>query len=165
MSSGLESLYPEGHWMCQLCVELVPVDSLHVDENGEKWDVCESCHQADKVNHDPLCPNLPCTCEPDAYGHMWTCQKLCQCDLIRKIRKDESKKVRHLRDRIERLIDKANKWRDEAAELRQLVKHEYKRGYKEAEKFYTNSCMFCGYAGEWSTYICDDCIEENKNVL
>lgn len=112
--------------MCQLCVELVPIDSLHVDENGEKWDVCESCHQADKINHDPLCPNLPCTCDPDDYGHEWTCQKLCQCDIIR------------------------------AA---------YQRGYKEAEKFYTNSCMLCGYAGEWSTYICDDCIERQNNVL
>jgi hypothetical protein len=35
------------------------------------------------MTHDPLCPNLPCNCEPDDYGHMWNCEKLCQCDLIR----------------------------------------------------------------------------------
>ena len=37
----------------------------------------------------------------------------------------------------------------------------HEQGYKEAEEFYTNSCMMCGYAGEWSTWICDDCLKEN----
>lgn len=35
-------------------------------------------------------------------------------------------------------------------------------GYKKAEKYYTNSCFYCGYAGEWSTYVCDECIERLK---
>jgi hypothetical protein len=38
----------------------------------------------------------------------------------------------------------------------------HERGYKEAEKIYTNSCMSCGYAGEWSTWICDDCLKEDE---
>lgn len=33
----------------------------------------------------------------------------------------------------------------------------YNKGYKDAEKYYTNSCFLCGYAGEWSTWICDEC--------
>ena len=35
----------------------------------------------------------------------------------------------------------------------------YSRGYEEAKEYYTNSCFYCGYAGEWSTYACDECIE------
>lgn len=35
----------------------------------------------------------------------------------------------------------------------------YDEGYKDAEKYYTNSCFLCGYAGEWSTWICDECQE------
>lgn len=36
------------------------------------------------------------------------------------------------------------------------------KGYAEAEKLYTNSCLSCGYAGEWSTWICDDCKKERE---
>lgn len=39
----------------------------------------------------------------------------------------------------------------------------YSDGYKEAEKYYTNSCFSCGYAGEWSTWVCDDCIKNNTD--
>jgi hypothetical protein len=46
----------------------------------------------------------------------------CNCDLIRMVRKDENRKVNHLRRRIERLTDKANRWRDEAAELRKQLR-------------------------------------------
>lgn len=38
----------------------------------------------------------------------------------------------------------------------------YSEAFTEAEKFYTNSCLFCGYAGEWSTWICDDCKKERE---
>jgi hypothetical protein len=39
----------------------------------------------------------------------------------------------------------------------------YLRGYAEAEKKYTNDCFICGYAGEWSTWTCEDCeLEEAK---
>lgn len=38
----------------------------------------------------------------------------------------------------------------------------YAAGYEEARKYYTNSCFSCGYAGEWSTYVCDEC-EERMN--
>lgn len=69
-------------------------------------------------NHDPLCPNIPCDCEQDEYGHMIDCSIYCLCELINKV---------------------------------------HERGYKEAEEFYTNECMNCGYAGEWSTWICDEC--------
>jgi len=36
----------------------------------------------------------------------------------------------------------------------------HKRGYEEAEAFYTNSCVSCGYAGEWSTWMCEQCTLE-----
>lgn len=38
----------------------------------------------------------------------------------------------------------------------------YKSGYADAEKYYTNSCFYCGYAGEWSTWACDDCLKEKN---
>ena len=38
----------------------------------------------------------------------------------------------------------------------------YKRGYEDAKIFYTNDCMTCGYAGEWSTYICNNCTKDNN---
>lgn len=41
--------------------------------------------------------------------------------------------------------------------IQNLQDEAYERGYKDAEKYYTNSCFSCGYAGEWSTWICDDC--------
>jgi hypothetical protein len=47
-----------------------------------------------------------------------------------------------------------------AFEAEDAINDAYQRGYKEAEEFYTNSCMLCGYVGQWSTYICDDCIKE-----
>ena len=43
-----------------------------------------------------------------------------------------------------------------------IVDKAWAKGYAEAEKFYTNSCLFCGYAGEWSTWICDDCKKERE---
>jgi hypothetical protein len=33
-------------------------------------------------------------------------------------------------------------------------------GYAHAEEFFTNSCLACGYAGEWSTWICEVCMAE-----
>ena len=38
-----------------------------------------------------------------------------------------------------------------------LIATAHRRGYEEAKKFYTNDCFYCGYAGEWSTYVCDEC--------
>ena len=49
MSSGLESLYPQGWYICQACVEWVKIDDLYVDKNGEKWDVCTVCVKEGKV--------------------------------------------------------------------------------------------------------------------
>ena len=43
-----------------------------------------------------------------------------------------------------------------------IVDKAWAKGYAEAEKFYTNGCLFCGYAGEWSTWICDDCKKERE---
>lgn len=42
------------------------------------------------------------------------------------------------------------------------VDEAYKRGYADAEKYFTNSCFECGYAGEWSTWTCDDCLGKAK---
>lgn len=33
----------------------------------------------------------------------------------------------------------------------------YGEGYEKAKETYTNDCFECGYAGEWSTWVCDDC--------
>lgn len=34
------------------------------------------------MSHDPLCPDVPCTCQPDIYGHMLDCMMFCVCDII-----------------------------------------------------------------------------------
>lgn len=47
--------------------------------------------------------------------------------------------------------------------LKSIQDEAYNRGYKDAEKYYTNSCFSCGYAGEWSTWVCDDCIKSNAD--
>jgi len=41
-----------------------------------------------------------------------------------------------------------------------LITAAYERGYKEAKEYYTNSCVSCGYAGEWSTWMCEKCESE-----
>lgn len=65
--------------------------------------------------HDPLCEA--------AWNHDFTDEQPCGiCVAIAKARKDENKKVRHLRDRIARLEDKANYWRDENVKLRAQLK-------------------------------------------
>ena len=33
----------EGYVMCCLCFEAVSIDRLHVDANGQHWDVCLTC--------------------------------------------------------------------------------------------------------------------------
>lgn len=38
-----------------------------------------------------------------------------------------------------------------------LITAAHERGYKEAVEIYTNDCMLCGYAGEWSAWICEQC--------
>lgn len=51
--------------------------------------------------------------------------------------------------------------------IRQVRMDEYKKawdegygiGYETAKEYYTNECFVCGYAGEWSTYVCEDCDE------
>lgn len=43
-----------------------------------------------------------------------------------------------------------------------IVDKAWAKGYAEAKKFYTNDCLSCGYAGEWSTWICDDCKKEEE---
>ena len=41
-----------------------------------------------------------------------------------------------------------------------IVDKAWAKGYAEAEEFFTNSCLSCGYAGEWSTWICEVCMAE-----
>jgi len=43
-----------------------------------------------------------------------------------------------------------------------LIAKAHKRGYEEAKAFYTNSCVSCGYAGEWSTWMCEQCTLEQS---
>lgn len=31
------------HRMCCICFEYIPVDELYVDDDGQKWDVCQKC--------------------------------------------------------------------------------------------------------------------------
>jgi len=40
-----------------------------------------------------------------------------------------------------------------------IVDKAWAKGYAEAKEFYTNSCLLCGYAGEWSMWICDTCVK------
>lgn len=45
MSSGLESLYPKGYWMCSHCIEFILIEDLAPDdeEPEKKMDVCKPC--------------------------------------------------------------------------------------------------------------------------
>ena len=84
------------------------------------------------MKHDPLCS--------------WP--MICNCNIIRRVREDEKR----YRNEVE--------WKyQQAAEAAQTA---YDEGYKDAEKYYTNSCFFCGYAGEWSTWICEECEERMR---
>jgi septal ring factor EnvC (AmiA/AmiB activator) len=64
------------------------------------------------VTHDPLC----------RYDVV---EYACMCPLIARVRADQDRKhwdkTKHLRDRIERLVTKANRWRDENADLRKQL--------------------------------------------
>ena len=79
------------------------------------------------MTHDPLCPYVPPRIVHS--GNVLTPPREgvpCQCDLIAKVRSDQDRKhwdkTKHLRDRIERLVTKANRWRDENADLRKQLK-------------------------------------------
>jgi hypothetical protein len=50
------------------------------------------------MTHDALCRNIECDCEPDDYGHEWTCSISCQCSLIKRVRKDERKRTQERLD-------------------------------------------------------------------
>ena len=74
------------------------------------------------MTHDPLCPMLR-PCEYPAHDAMRRCDicgRACQCSLIAKV--EARATPNHFRERIERLIEKANRWRDENAELRKQLR-------------------------------------------
>jgi len=75
------------------------------------------------MTHDPLCFEFDSK-DDDCFDHSLN-SPFCYCDLIAKVRADQNRKhwdkTKHLRDRIERLIIKANRWRDENAELRKQL--------------------------------------------
>jgi hypothetical protein len=75
--------------------------------------------------HDPLCFEFD-NKDDDCFDHSLE-SPFCYCDLIKIVRDDERKKysdnTAHLRDRIDRLIDKANRWRDESADLRYQIRN------------------------------------------
>ena len=49
------------------------------------------------MQHDILCPNEPCNCNPDEFGHMPTCDHECLCILLTLARKHERESyARHL---------------------------------------------------------------------
>lgn len=61
------------------------------------------------VDPDKFCPHIPCDCEQDEYGHEWTCNEYCICDVLAKAREDERSRVKKTIVRIlNRLADKAN---------------------------------------------------------
>lgn len=37
----------------------------------------------------------------------------------------------------------------------------FEEGKEKAKEIYTNDCFECGYAGEWSTWVCEGCQQEN----
>lgn len=39
------------------------------------------------MSHDPLCPNIPCDCEPDFYGHDVNCRMTCRCGEYAQVRR------------------------------------------------------------------------------
>jgi hypothetical protein len=41
------------------------------------------------MQHDTLCPKIPCNCEPDEFGHMPTCDFSCLCILLALARRHE----------------------------------------------------------------------------
>lgn len=41
----------------------------------------------------------------------------------------------------------------------------FAEGEQKAKEFYTNDCLECGYAGEWSTWICENCQKENPDIV
>ena len=43
--------------------------------------------------HDKFCPNIPCNCNPDDYGHEWLCEQYCLCDILFSVRNDERKNI------------------------------------------------------------------------
>ena len=69
------------------------------------------------MTHDPLCE---ATEDPPLGRACPSCLLIAQ--VVMRERKAHSERTQHLRDRIERLIVKANRWRDEAAELRKQVR-------------------------------------------
>lgn len=52
MSSGLERLYPEGKWLCCICMEFIPIEDLYVDSDGQKWDNCVPCEPQVRRQHE-----------------------------------------------------------------------------------------------------------------
>lgn len=82
------------------------------------------------MTHDPLCPQydgedvLPGDrCDQRDWD--------CRCDLIQQVRRDEGRKANHLRLRIERLVEKADRWRDEAAHKQAAVREAHERACDE----------------------------------
>jgi len=79
------------------------------------------------MTHDPLCPQAyPYGRDDDLDSFFGKKDWDCRCKLIAKVvqreRKAHSERTQHLRDRIERLVTKANRWRDENADLRKQLK-------------------------------------------
>jgi hypothetical protein len=82
------------------------------------------------MTHDPLCPIISTTCIDGphvlileaALGYYLcdSCQRECQCDLISRV--EDRCTPNYFRKRIEKLITKANLWRDENVELRKQLK-------------------------------------------
>lgn len=41
---------PDGKVMCCLCFRRFGPDQLHVDEHGDRWDVCAGCAEQERTN-------------------------------------------------------------------------------------------------------------------
>lgn len=40
---------PHGQFLCCLCFEARPVKDAWTDEQGQRWDVCQLCHEEDQA--------------------------------------------------------------------------------------------------------------------
>lgn len=51
MSSGIQTV-TETHALCAICLEWFTHDALWVDSEGQKWDICQSCGEKERLMND-----------------------------------------------------------------------------------------------------------------
>lgn len=72
MASGIP--VPDGLFMCSVCFAFTPTAAAAVDDDGERWDVCRPCAEAES--------RTPLGRRCEAPGHRWPPQLIggaCRC--------------------------------------------------------------------------------------